>query len=106
MNHGGPNQIVLRIDPSSGLRIGLTSQGAGRGWRTVRLDMLFAEELGPELEPYERLLRDAIAGDSYLFTRGDTGEEAGRAVQPLLDTPQPGQEYPKGSWGAPAAARL
>jgi glucose-6-phosphate 1-dehydrogenase len=106
MDHGEPNQIVLRIDPSSGLRIGLTSQGAGLGWRTVRLDMLFAEELGPELEPYERLLRDAIAGDSYLFTREDTVEETWRVVQPLLDQPPPVQEYPKGSWGPPEAARL
>jgi glucose-6-phosphate 1-dehydrogenase len=105
VNHGEPNQIVLRIDPNSGLRTGLTSQGAGRGWRTVHLDVLF-EELGPQLEPYERLLRDAIAGDSHLFAREDTVEETWRVVQPLLDQPPPVHEYPKGSWGPPEAARL
>jgi glucose-6-phosphate 1-dehydrogenase len=106
MNHGGPNQIVLRIDPDSGLRIGLTSQGTGRGWRTVHLDMLFAEELGPQLEPYERLLRDAMAGDSHLFSREDIVDETWRVVQPLLDQPPLVQEYPKGSWGPQEAARL
>src|SRR5260221_713583 len=83
MNHGEPNQIVLRIDPKCGLRAGLTSQGAGRGWRTVYLDMLF-EELGPQLEPYERLLRDAIPGDGHPFARAATVEETWRVSQPLL----------------------
>jgi glucose-6-phosphate 1-dehydrogenase len=105
MNHGEPNQIVLRIDPNSGLRAGLTSQGSGRGWRTVHLDVLF-EELGPPLEPYERLLRDAMAGDDHLFAREDTVEETWRVVQPLLDQPSPLHEYPQGSWGPPEAARL
>jgi glucose-6-phosphate 1-dehydrogenase len=106
VNHGEPNQIVLRIDPESGLRIALTSQGEERGWRTVHLDMLFGAELGPPLEPYERLLRDAIAGDSHLFAREDTVEETWRVVQPLVDQPPPVQEYPQGSWGPPEARRL
>jgi glucose-6-phosphate 1-dehydrogenase len=106
MNHGEPNQIVLRIDPDSGLRFSLTSQGEGRGWRPVHLDMLFAEETGAPLEPYERLLRDAIAGDSHLFSREDTVEETWRVIQPLLDQPPPVQEYPKGSWGPPDAGKL
>jgi glucose-6-phosphate 1-dehydrogenase len=105
-NHGEPNQIVLRIDPASGLRIGLTSQGAGRGWRTVHLDMLFSEEIGQPLEPYERLLRDAIQGDDHLFSREDTVEETWRVVQPLLDSPPPVHEYAQGSWGPPEAAAL
>jgi glucose-6-phosphate 1-dehydrogenase len=105
-NHGEPNQIVLRIDPASGLRIALTSQGADRGWRHVHLDMLFAEEIGQPLEPYERLLRDAIAGDSHLFSREDTVEETWRVVQPLLDNPPPVHEYAQGSWGPPEAASL
>jgi glucose-6-phosphate 1-dehydrogenase len=106
MNHGEANQIVLRIDPDSGLRTSLTSQGEERGWRSVHLDMLFGEELGPPLEPYERLLRDAIAGDSHLFAREDTVEETWRVVQPLVDQPPPVHEYPQGSWGPPEARKL
>jgi glucose-6-phosphate 1-dehydrogenase len=106
LNHGEPNQIVLRIDPDSGLRIGLTSQGSRRGWRSVHLDMTFEQELGPELEPYERLLRDAIAGDSHLFSREDTVEETWRVVQPLLDHAPQVEEYAQGSWGPEGAARL
>jgi glucose-6-phosphate 1-dehydrogenase len=106
LNHGEPNQIVLRIDPESGLRTVLTSQGEGRGWRSVHLDMLFGEELGQPLEPYERLLRDAIAGDSHLFAREDTVEETWRVVQPLVEQPPPVHEYAQGSWGPQQAAAL
>jgi glucose-6-phosphate 1-dehydrogenase len=106
MNHGEPNQIVLRIDPNPGLRVGLTSQGIGRAWQQVHLDLSFAQELGEPLEPYERLLRDALLGDSHLFTREDTVEETWRVVQPLMDQPPPVREYPKGSWGPQEAAML
>ena len=105
--HGEPNQIVLRIDPDSGLRAAITSKGTEENtWRTVHLDMLFATELGEPLEPYERLLADAIAGDDHLFTRQDSVEETWRIVQPLLDQPPPARTYPTGSWGPKEAAEL
>jgi glucose-6-phosphate 1-dehydrogenase len=102
-----PNQVVLRIDPDSALRASLVSKGSDeRSWRTVHLDMSFAQELGPELEPYERLLSDAMAGDDRLFTREDAVEEAWRIVQPLLDHAPPVRSYPRGSWGPKEAAGL
>ncbi len=102
-----PNQIVLRIDPDPGLRIVLASRGNGRrAWQPVHLDMSFAQELGPALEPYERLLADAMAGDDHLFTREDAVEETWRVVQPLIDEPPPVQQYAKGSWGPEDAAKL
>jgi glucose-6-phosphate 1-dehydrogenase len=102
-----PNQIVLRVDPDPGLRTVLTSRGEQRkDWQPVHLDMLFAQELGPALEPYERLLRDAMAGDSHLFTREDSVEETWRVVQPLIDQPPPVQRYAQGSWGPEEAAKL
>jgi glucose-6-phosphate 1-dehydrogenase len=105
--HGEPNQIVLRIDPSPGLRFGIVSRDtAERGWRTVTLDMSFAQELGPPLEPYERLLRDAMAGDNHLFNREDSVEETWRIVQPLLEKPPPVLVYARGSWGPQEAAKL
>jgi glucose-6-phosphate 1-dehydrogenase len=103
-----PNQIVLRIDPSPGLRTALTSKGPQEhsSFRQVHLDMLFATELGEPLQPYERLLRDAITGDDHLFTREDSVEETWRIVQPLLDHPPPVHAYPQGSWGPEEADGL
>uniref|UniRef100_UPI0035CC3847 hypothetical protein n=1 Tax=uncultured Nostoc sp. TaxID=340711 RepID=UPI0035CC3847 len=37
------------------------------------------------MEPYERLLGDAMRGDPTLFVREDTVEEEWRIVQPILD---------------------
>ncbi len=102
-----PNQIVVRIDPDPGLRTILTSKGTGqRMWQPVHLDMTFAQEVGPSLEPYERLLRDAMSGDDHLFTREDGVEETWRIVQPLIENPPPVQTYAKGSWGPEEALKL
>jgi glucose-6-phosphate 1-dehydrogenase len=102
-----PNQIVLRIDPDSGLRTVLASRGIGqRMWQPVHLDVTFAQELGVPLVPYERLLHDAIVGDDHLFTREDGVEETWRIVQPLIDNPPPVQTYAQGSWGPDEAANL
>ena len=61
--------------------------------RTVDLSLIFSEELGDLPEPYERLLGDALQGDSSLFTREDSVEETWRIVQPLLDAPPPVETY-------------
>jgi glucose-6-phosphate 1-dehydrogenase len=107
--HPHPNQLVLRIDPDPGLRLGLLSKAAdGTATRDVHLDLAFAAELGQPPEPYERLIHDALIGDHSLFTRQDVVEETWRVLQPLverLNTVEP-IPYPQGSWGPPEAEGL
>jgi glucose-6-phosphate 1-dehydrogenase len=52
-----------------------------------------------EMDAYERLLGDAMAGDSTLFAREDYVEEAWRIVEPVLKSSAPAYEYEPGSWG-------
>jgi glucose-6-phosphate 1-dehydrogenase len=59
-----------------------------------------------EMGPYERLLTDAMAGDSLLFTPQDVVEAAWKIVQPVLDGSSTPYEYERGSWGPPQAERL
>jgi len=92
------NQIVLRIDPDPGLRLQIAARG-GDSWRVVHLDTKFSHELGEPLEPYERLLHDALIGEHQLFAREDAVEQTWRIVQPLLDDLPPIHAYPSGSWG-------
>ncbi len=101
------NELVLRIDPRPGadLIVQAKEPGANRT-RTVDLSLIFAEELGEAPEPYERLLSDALRGDSSQFAREDGVEETWRIVQPLLDAPPAVQPYPRGSWGPPGVAKL
>ena len=68
--------------------------------------MLFEKVPGEEPEPYERLLGDALAGDTQLFTREDSIEETWRIVQPLLDEPRPVHPYEPGSWGPTESEKL
>jgi glucose-6-phosphate 1-dehydrogenase len=94
------NQFVLRIDPDPGSDLVVQAKKPGaQTTRTVDFPLIFSEELGAAPDPYERLLGDALRGDSSLFTREDSVEETWRIVQPLLDSPPPVEVYPPGSWG-------
>ena len=102
-----PNELVLRIDPNPGTDMIIQAKEPGaNSTRCVDLSLTFAKELGEAPEPYERLLSDAMRGDSAQFAREDGVEETWRIVQPLLDAPPPVQPYEAGSWGPPAAAKL
>jgi glucose-6-phosphate 1-dehydrogenase len=52
-----------------------------------------------EMEAYERVLGDAMAGDPGHFAREDYVEEAWRIVDPVLKADTPVLEYDKGTWG-------
>jgi glucose-6-phosphate 1-dehydrogenase len=102
-----PDELVLRIDPNPGTDMIIQAKVPGANkTRAVDLSLIFAEELGEAPEPYERLLSDAMSGDSTQFAREDGVEETWRIVQPLLDSPPPVQAYEPGSWGPPEAEKL
>jgi glucose-6-phosphate 1-dehydrogenase len=101
------NELVLRIDPQPGTDLVIQAKTPGaKRTRTVNLSLIFAEELGEAPEPYERLLSDAMKGDSSQFTRQDTVAETWRIVQPLLDAQPPLEPYQPGSWGPDGADKL
>jgi glucose-6-phosphate 1-dehydrogenase len=112
--HGRPalgkaeaNQLVVKLDPSTGIRLVLDARQAdldaiGR----IELDMEFANEGGEGATPYEVLLHAAMVGDSTRFTRQDGVEETWRVMQPLVDAPPPVHAYAPGSWGPSEADRL
>jgi glucose-6-phosphate 1-dehydrogenase len=52
-----------------------------------------------EMDAYERILGDAMAGDATAFAREDYVEEAWRIVDSVLKPEMPVFEYDKGSWG-------
>jgi glucose-6-phosphate 1-dehydrogenase len=102
-----PNELVLRIDPKPGTDMVIQAKAPGlNDTRTVNLSLIFADELGEAPEPYERLLSDAMRGDSSQFAREDGVEETWRIVQPLLESPPAVQPYEPGSWGPKAASKL
>jgi glucose-6-phosphate 1-dehydrogenase len=102
-----PDQLVVRLDPSTGIRLIVDAQRADSVMpERIELDMEFAEEGGEGATPYEVLLHAAMVGDSKRFARQDSVEEAWRVMQPLLDAPPKVHAYEKGTWGPAAADAL
>ncbi|WP_116951132.1 glucose-6-phosphate dehydrogenase [Jiangella endophytica] len=101
------DQLVVRLDPSTGIRIALDARRADRtGAAPIDLDMEFATEGGEGPTPYEVLLLAAMQGRSTRFARQDGIEETWRVMQPLLDSPPPVHLYTPGTWGPQAADAL
>ena len=99
-----PDQLVIKLDPTTGIRLLLNAGRAGSPKpEAINLDMEFAQEGGEGATPYEVLLHAAMVGQSTRFTRQDGVEETWRIMQPLLDAPPPVHSYPQGSWGPTAA---
>jgi glucose-6-phosphate 1-dehydrogenase len=111
MEHGHrrpePNQLVIKLDPSTGTQLILDAHRADKGGpQAITLEMEFAQEGGEAPTPYEVLLLDALKGDSTRFTRQDSIEETWRIMQPLLDSPPPVHPYAPGTWGPEEGKRL
>ena len=104
---GEPNQLVVRLDPTTGIRLVVDAHRADKaGASEIALDVEFAEEGGEGPTPYEVLLHAAMVGDSTRFSRQDGVEAAWRIMQPLLDNPPPVHRYEPGSWGPKEANEL
>jgi glucose-6-phosphate 1-dehydrogenase len=102
-----PNQLVVRLDPATGVRLTLQAQrGDPAEPETIDLDFGFGTEGGDVPAPYEVLLHAAMQGDSTRFKRQDGVEEAWRVMQPLVEAPPPVHPYAKGTWGPAEADRL
>jgi glucose-6-phosphate 1-dehydrogenase len=105
--HPEPNQLVVKLDPSTGIRLLLDAHRAdAEAPEQIHLDMEFSAEGGEGPAPYEVLLLAAMNGDSTRFTRQDGVEEAWRVMQPLIDAPPPVHPYAPGSWGPAEAGAL
>jgi glucose-6-phosphate 1-dehydrogenase len=113
--HLEPNVLALCVQPDEGarLRFEVKMPDQDMGMRPVDMEFEYRAAFpGTAIpEAYERLLQDALEGDSALFIRNDQIEEAWRAVDPLLRAlERPGAErvhlYRRGSWGPPEADRL
>jgi glucose-6-phosphate 1-dehydrogenase len=102
-----PNQIVVRLDPSTGIRAQFDAHRADVGRiAPITLDAEFAAEGGEGPTPYEVLLHAAMTGKSTRFSRQDGVEETWRVMQPLLDAPPPVHAYGPGTWGPSEADAL
>lgn len=94
------NHLRLRISPEVTIAFGLNVIGAGQEAAGESVEILASKQpRADEMDAYERVLSDALAGDATLFARQDSIEESWRIVDPVLRTDTPVCLYEPGSWG-------
>jgi glucose-6-phosphate 1-dehydrogenase len=95
-----PNYCRLRISPDITIAIGANVIAPGEETVSQTAEMLGTRHpRADEMDAYERVLGDAMAGDATLFAREDYVEEAWRIVDPVLKAKTPVYEYELGTWG-------
>ncbi|MDA3861801.1 MAG: glucose-6-phosphate dehydrogenase [Melioribacteraceae bacterium] len=110
----GSNQLIIRIQPDEGIlmKFGMKVPGSGFNVQTVNMDFHYSDLANQRVpSAYERLLLDAMLGDSTLFARGDAVMSAWEFLEPVLDAWKnddtiPIYGYPCGTWGPDVADEL
>jgi glucose-6-phosphate 1-dehydrogenase len=100
------NSLRFRIWPETQIGITLAGKKPGAGREAEAQDLVFAEDRGSNMRPYDRLIGAALDGRRLLFARQDTVEAAWRVVDPVLGDAVPVHPYPRGSWGPKEADAL
>jgi glucose-6-phosphate 1-dehydrogenase len=85
------------------IALGARRKTAGEAMIGEQVELSAVDDVAGDMEPYERLIGDAMNGHSQLFTRQDASEIAWRIVGPVLDEQMPPAPYEPGTWG-PAEA--
>lgn len=82
------NKLTLRIQPdeSIALKFGMKTPGAGFDVTQVAMDFKYSSLSEVRLpDAYERLLLDAMSGDSTLYARSDALEASWKFVTPIME---------------------
>ncbi len=99
------NEFSFGLSPD--VFIALTAQAKVPGEAMVGEEVRLVDHRcpGDEMEPYERLIGDALRGDRTLFGSEAGVEAAWRVVDPILTGDDPVFEYDCGSWGPSGAGQ-
>jgi len=103
---GKGNHFRFRLSPDIVIGIGSRVMNPGTLMAGDPIELSVVEHpTADDMEPYERLIGDAMSGDAMLFTREDAVEAAWEVVDPILKT-TPVYEYDPGTWGPREADAL
>jgi glucose-6-phosphate 1-dehydrogenase len=98
-----PNYLRFRLGPDVAIALGAYAKQPGPQMLGREVELYVSQQSQDEMDPYERLIGDALVGDATLFAREDEVEAAWTIVDPVLGDRTPVIEYAPGSWGPEAA---
>jgi glucose-6-phosphate 1-dehydrogenase len=94
------NYIRFRLSPDVEIGLGARIKKPGDTFESEPTELKVVQQArADDMDPYERLLGEAMEGDTSLFARQDGVEAEWRVVDPVLDDATPLYTYKKGSWG-------
>jgi glucose-6-phosphate 1-dehydrogenase len=97
---GPQNYVRMRISPEMTIAMAVSATNPSGSGARHAVEMIASRHAGAEeMEAYERVLTDAMAGDPTLFARQDYVEEAWRIVDPILQNLSPVIPYEPHTWG-------
>jgi glucose-6-phosphate 1-dehydrogenase len=98
---GNPNAVRFRLGAKDGVDISLLAKKPGTKLTTEEIDLTveFFAEFGDRQGPYERLLRAAMLGDHFRFTRIDAVLHSWKILDDILKSPTRVHPYFEGTWG-------
>ena len=100
------NYFRLRLSPEVVISEGALVKRNGEQMRGEPVELIARHHSESEKSPYERLLGDAIRGDTSLFTQDACVEAAWQVVDPVLKAGSPVLEYAPGTWGPAASNQI
>jgi glucose-6-phosphate 1-dehydrogenase len=102
------NIVRFRLGAHDGVDISLQAKKPGTKLvtDTVDLSVEFVAEFGDRQGPYERLLRAAMLGDHFRFTRIDSVLHSWAILDDLLKNPSKALAYEPGTWGPQEAQEM
>jgi glucose-6-phosphate 1-dehydrogenase len=102
----GSNYLRLRISPQVTIAMGLNVMSADSDLNGKVEELVASHHPeANEMDAYERVLGDAMAGDATVFAREDYVEEAWRIVDSMLHADTPVFEYERKTWGPTEVAQ-
>jgi len=100
------NCFRFRLSPNVSISLGARAKKPGEEMVGEDVELVVRPSSDDEMTPYERLLGDAIRGDSLLFVREDGVEAAWGVVDPILKNVAQVHEYEPNTWGPIQAEQI
>ncbi len=101
------NYFRFRISPDIAIALGTQILDESDATQARAVELVVTQDTSTGgMDAYERLLHDAMKGDSTLFAREDSVEEAWRIVEPVLGTATPVFDYDPNTWGPAEAQQI
>jgi len=101
-----PNYLRFRVSPDVAIALGAHAKKTGPAMQGREVELFVSQQQGDEMDAYERLISEALIGDTAHFARQDEVEAAWAIVDPVLGMKTSPYEYTPGTWGPLEADRL